>query len=280
MQVRARRPGEPRRAGRNQRFPISPYTHPVHRLVRAHRPHLPGPASARRPDPAVRPRGRRRKSSAPIGAPRAGISTLPKSGQTSTMPRSTVWSASSPASSADAVGSGRRGWHPLNEVQSRRPAGVADDSHDEVHLAHPVTGPGCSERWNGVQHPASRGAEVAPEPSEEPSNEPSGAMGGVDHPAGGPTESGGGAAEFFTALSKKWRLTASQRARLSPAIAAAVSSGWEPQDLASWTCANTAGIRNPYAVLAARLSPAERHRQLCSERPVCHGAGNVTNEPG
>lgn len=149
---------------------------------------------------------------------------------------------------------------PLNEVQSRHPVGAADDSHDEVHLAHPVTGPGCSERPTGVQHPASRGAAVAPEPSEEPSNEPSGAMGGDDHPAGGPTEPGGGAAEFFAALGEEWRLTASQRARLSPIVAAAVNTGWDPQALAVWTSANTDGIRNPYAVLAARLSPTELPR--------------------
>ena len=155
--------------------------------------------------------------------------------------------------SAQAAGAGM----PLNGVYSRHPGGAVDDSHDEMHLAHPVAGPGCNERSNGVQQPASPGAAVAPEPSEEPSNEPSGAMGRDGHPAGGPTEPGGGAAEFFAALGEEWRLTASQRARLSPIVAAAVSSGWEPQALAEWTGANTTGVRNPYAVLATRLSPAQ-----------------------
>jgi hypothetical protein len=38
---------------------------------------------------------------------------------------------------------------------------------------------------------------------------------------------------------------------------AALNAGWTPQALAGFTGANTGGVRNPYAVLAARLVPAE-----------------------
>lgn len=68
---------------------------------------------------------------------------------------------------------------------------------------------------------------------------------------------GGQAGEFFAALDDAWRLTAAQRARLAPAVKAALDRGWAPQALASATGRNTTGVRNPYAVLAARLSPAE-----------------------
>jgi hypothetical protein len=36
-----------------------------------------------------------------------------------------------------------------------------------------------------------------------------------------------------------------------------LSTGWTPAALAAFTGSNTSGLRNPYAVLAARLSPAE-----------------------
>ena len=58
-------------------------------------------------------------------------------------------------------------------------------------------------------------------------------------------------------LGDAWRLTDTQRARLTPAVNAALGMGWTPQALASATGANTTGVRNPDAVLAARLSPAE-----------------------
>jgi hypothetical protein len=38
---------------------------------------------------------------------------------------------------------------------------------------------------------------------------------------------------------------------------AALEAGWMPHALAAFTGANTAGMRSPCAVLAARLSPAE-----------------------
>jgi Pirin C-terminal cupin domain len=47
------------------------------------------------------------------------------------------------------------------------------------------------------------------------------------------------------------------RRRLAPMVAAALESGWDPAALATFASANTAGIRSPAAVLAARLSLAE-----------------------
>jgi hypothetical protein len=67
----------------------------------------------------------------------------------------------------------------------------------------------------------------------------------------------GWSGEFFAALDCDWRLTAAQRARLAPAVATALTSGWTPQRLAGFTGGNITGVRNSYAVLAARLSPAE-----------------------
>ena len=68
---------------------------------------------------------------------------------------------------------------------------------------------------------------------------------------------GGGAGEFFAAPGSTWQPTEAQRARLTPVVEAALDMGWTPQALASVTGANTTGVRHLYAVLAARLSPAE-----------------------
>ena len=118
---------------------------------------------------------------------------------------------------------------------------------------------GCSQRASGVQLAQPWGAAVAPEPSRKPSLEPSAApAGGRDAPpAGGDRPGGERAGEFFAALGDCWRLTAAQRARLGPAVTAALCAGWTPRALAAFTGANTDRIRNPYAVLAARLSSRE-----------------------
>lgn len=63
--------------------------------------------------------------------------------------------------------------------------------------------------------------------------------------------------EFFGALGPRWLLTARQRQRLAPAVTAALAAGWTPARLAEVAGASTAGVRNPYAVLASRLSPGE-----------------------
>jgi hypothetical protein len=78
-------------------------------------------------------------------------------------------------------------------------------------------------------------------------------------------------------------LTADQRARLAPAVQAALDAGWLPQALATFTGANTVGVRSPYAVLAARLSPAElppQQRQRPARPPWCGECDEVTRMLG
>ncbi len=77
-------------------------------------------------------------------------------------------------------------------------------------------------------------------------------------PAG--ADGGAEAGEFFgrlAGMSPRWLLTRSQCSRLAPAVAGALAAGWTPDGLAEHVGANTAGIRNPAAVLAARLSQPE-----------------------
>jgi hypothetical protein len=73
----------------------------------------------------------------------------------------------------------------------------------------------------------------------------------------------------LAAVSPRRLLTTGQRARLGPAVAAALTAGWQPGDLASHVGANTTGIRDPAAVLAARLSQAELPPPTARRRPPC-----------
>lgn len=103
----------------------------------------------------------------------------------------------------------------------------------------------------------SRGATAAPEPSKEPYLEPPAAAAGACEASLASGAAGGGpAGEFFAALGDGWRLTPTQRLKLVPAVTAALERGWAPRVLAAFAGANTNGVRNPYAVLTARLSPA------------------------
>jgi hypothetical protein len=142
-----------------------------------------------------------------------------------------------------------------NEVQSLHPAVEAvDNVFYEVQALHPGDGSGGNQRADGVQSAQLRGAAVAPKPSREPSLEPSAAFARAREAA---LAGGGPAKEFFAALGTGWRLTDAQQLRLDPAITAALDKGWTPRALAAFTGANTNGVHSPYAVLAARLSPAE-----------------------
>jgi hypothetical protein len=147
----------------------------------------------------------------------------------------------------------------VNGVQTPHPApGPVDNCPDEVQNLHPAAPTGCNQDSDGVQPAAPRGAAAAREPYENPSTEPSAARarsGGG--PAGDRDPGGGGVVEFFDALGTGWPLTAAQQSRLAPLAGAALSAGWSPAALAGFTGANTSGVRNPYAVLAARLSPGE-----------------------
>jgi hypothetical protein len=102
---------------------------------------------------------------------------------------------------------------------------------------------------------------VAPEPSFEPSREPSAACAGARDPDPVTVDdrpgTGGGVGEFFARLGPGWPLTSHQRRRLAPMAVAALETGWAPAALAEFAGTNTVGVRSPYAVLAARLSPAE-----------------------
>jgi Helix-turn-helix domain len=157
---------------------------------------------------------------------------------------------------------------------------AVDNSSDGVQPLHPAPGTGCSERGDGVQPAQPRGAEVAPEPYREPSGEPAAPARAREAPTAAAAAVGGGpTGEFFTALGAAWRLTAAQRARLAPAVTAALSAGWAPRALAAFAGANTSGVRNPYAVLAARLSPAELpppHTRRPSRPPWCGECDQAT----
>jgi hypothetical protein len=146
-------------------------------------------------------------------------------------------------------------------VQQFHPAAApVDNAVGEVRWLHPAPPTGCNHRGNGVQPLPERGAVAAPEPSLETSREPPTACAAVHElgPAAmaGKSETGGGV-EFFGRLGPSWPLTDSQRRRLVPKVAATLAAGWDPQALAAFVGANTAGVRSPAAVLAARLSPAE-----------------------
>jgi Helix-turn-helix domain len=143
-------------------------------------------------------------------------------------------------------------------VQRLHPAPEApvDNAADEVERLHPAAATGCNHRSDGVQPFPQRGAAVAPEPSIEPSREPSAARA---HPRGtalavDKRRDEAAAGRYFDALGGQWRLTATQRDRLTPAVEAALADGWAPDRLAEFTGANSADVRNPYA-LSARLSP-------------------------
>ena len=83
---------------------------------------------------------------------------------------------------------------------------------------------------------------------------------------------------WLAAVSDGWPLTAARRARLAPAAELALSIGWTPTALAAFTGANTSGVRSAYAVLAARLSPAELPRPPGRpvRRPWCGEFDQVT----
>ena len=156
---------------------------------------------------------------------------------------------------------------------------VRDDHLDGVQPLHPGARTGCNQRTTGVQPAQPRGAAVAPEPYVEPSIEPSALAWLSEGPSGRDGIGGGPVAEFFAALADSWRLTAVQRARLAPAVDAALRVGWTPAELAAHTGANAESVRSPYAALAARLSPPSCPRRRQAQRGR-HGAASATSEHG
>jgi len=158
--------------------------------------------------------------------------------------------AAAPQPGADGRAGGVQSPHPVATGSE-----AVDNQPDGVQQLHPEQGTGCHQRADGVQMARSRGAAVAPEPYREPSREPAAPAREAPHAAG--AAGGGPVDEFFATLGPDWQLTAAQRARLTPAVAAALNAGWTPRALAAFAGANTSGVRNPYAVLAARVSPTE-----------------------
>jgi hypothetical protein len=152
----------------------------------------------------------------------------------------------------------RREGHPDGAHPPHSAAGPVDRLDGEVQQLHPEPGTGCNRRVHGVQPAQLRGAAAAPEPYREPSPESAAPASARKVPPAAEAAGGGGPiSEFFAALGADWQLTAAQRSRLAAAITMALNAGWTPQALAAFTGANTSGVRNPYAVLAARLAPAE-----------------------
>jgi hypothetical protein len=160
-----------------------------------------------------------------------------------------------------------------NGVQSPHPAArPVDNAACEVQQSHPAPRSGCSQRTDGVQPAQPPGCSSCTRTVHRTipgtarrlcacaracASARACACACAPADARAATSGGGPAGEFFTALGADWRLTGRQRARLTPAVAAALDAGWTPRALAAFTGANTGGVRSPYAVLAARLSPAE-----------------------
>lgn len=163
-----------------------------------------------------------------------------------------------------------------NGVQSLHPAldtrKAVDNPPSGVQQLHPAPGTGCNQCVGGVQPAQPRGAAVAPEPSKKLSVKPPAAPACLREVPAVTGQGAGSIAEFFAALADAWILTPAQKARLVPALEVALSSGWSSAELAAFTGANVAGVRNPFAVLAARLSPAElpaRPQPLTPRPPWC-----------
>ena len=174
-------------------------------------------------------------------------------------------------------------------VQSPHPESgdseAVDNQHDGVQQVHPEPGTGCNHRVR-------RGATGAATGCSGCTRTVQGTIQGTVRrlraraPGPGRRRHSGrrpGAGEFFAILGDGWRLTAAQQARLAPAVQAALDAGWLPQALAAFTGANTAEVRSPYAVLAARLSPAELpppQRQRPPRPPWCGRCDEVTRMLG
>jgi len=136
-----------------------------------------------------------------------------------------------------------------------------DNSADEVQQSHPARRTGRNQHADGVQPAQPRGAAVAPEPPTEPSMEPSAAHARArGAPTAATTASGGGpVGEFLAAPGDDWRLTATQQARLAPAVRAALGAGWIPHALAAFTGANTGlGAEWPCTATRARIVRCRR----------------------
>lgn len=115
-------------------------------------------------------------------------------------------------------------------------------------------------------HPTRPITVLEPSTSANPSKQPDG--GGGRRPRQG--EPDPAVAAVLADLPPDWKLGTRSARRLSGPIRSALEAGWSPAALARQLGANPEGVRNPYAVLAARLDdlpapPAKR----AERRPWC-----------
>lgn len=129
-----------------------------------------------------------------------------------------------------------------NATGGETPAGVLPEGVAQLR----PEGAGATVSGEGWHSCASR-TSVLPVPP-PPAGEP------MPRAEPGAVNDGGGVAEFFSMLGAGWPLGGPQRERLAPLAAAALRTGWQPRALAAQVSANTAGVRNPYAVLRTRLT--------------------------
>jgi hypothetical protein len=137
----------------------------------------------------------------------------------------------------------------------------------------PQPGRGATSAPTGC-NPRSWGAAVAPASFRGPSLESSAALGG---PGGEP------AGEFFAALLHAWMLTCEQRARLTPAVEDRAGQRMDACRAGRVHRRQHQGVRNRFAVLTARLSPAGLPAppgRRPARPPRCGQCHHATQMPG
>ena len=199
---------------------------PLYRPFRANGPKLPGPTRSRGHhspcDPAIVAARIKRADQRPQGWDLSPSRVRADFGEAEPTCR---------PSARQALLTGRlRRAHQVHQdgMQAQQPAAdPADHCAVGVQQLHPATRTGCNQHGDGVQSAQPRGAAVAAEPYVEPPAEPSAiSRPSLATPTPGGAGDSGSVAEFFTALGTEWQLTAAQRARLTPAVAAALGIGW------------------------------------------------------
>lgn len=181
------------------------------------------------------------------------------------------------------------------------PADPVDESSTPPAFCHPrriaTGGAGATPGVAQLRHRRG-GTATPPEPSynrprtttparggtatvtDTPTTTPAGGGGGSGIGIGSGSGGGAGAGsaeEVFDALGPAWPLTPTQRARLTPGVAHALSAGWSPDGLAGLLGANPHGVRSAVAVLESRLADLPPVEAPGPTRPVwCGGCDEHT----
>jgi hypothetical protein len=113
-----------------------------------------------------------------------------------------------------------------------------------------------------VQFVQPRGAAVAPEPYRESNIEPSASAHARQWPLSDRAAEGGPIGEFFAVLGNAWLLTAEQRARLAPAVRAALETGWTSAALVAFAGAKPLGGALADVLPDDLAAAAEAHSRL------------------